>query len=417
MYDFKFADIGEGIHEGKILEWFFKVGDKVKEGETLVVVETDKVNAELPSPVDGIIEKLGAKEGDTIEVGQTIVLINDGIDSNPIDEKKEPLTESKSAPGVIGEIEVSSEVMASSTESSNTTKTNINKALATPVARQLAKDLGVDIKQINGSGEFGRVLKEDIYKATEIKKASQTIAIPKVSVSAQGEVEYVPISNLRKAVVRAMTLSKQIIPHTVLMDEVIVDQLVELRNKVKEQTAAQNIKLTYMAFIMKAAVLALKKFPHFNASFDQENERMVYKKYINLGIAVDTPVGLIVPNIKDADKKSILELAQELRTVADQTVNRTVQLAQLQNTTFTITNFGAADVAYGTPIINHPEVAILGIGKINQKPVVINGEIKIAYILPLSLAVDHRVIDGADAGRFLSQIKSLLNDPMMLLLS
>lgn len=423
MYDFKFADIGEGIHEGKILKWFFKVGDKVKEGETLVIVETDKVNAELPSPVDGVIEKLGAQVGDTIEVGQTIVLINDGSKTEVVEDKKETvetkkesLSEEKAA-GVIGEIEVSSEVMASSNETSGSKQTTENKALATPVARQLAKELGVDIKQVNGSGEFGRVLKEDIYKASETKKTPQTLTIPKVSVSAQGEVEYVPISNLRKAVVRSMTLSKQVIPHTVLMDEVIVDQLVDLRNQVKTQAAAQDIKLTYMAFIMKAVVIALKKFPHFNASFDQENERMIYKKYINLGMAVDTPVGLVVPNIKDADKKSILELAKELREVADKTINRTVQLSQLQNTTFTITNFGAADVAYGTPIINHPEVGILGIGKISQKPVVVNGEIKIAYVMPLSLAVDHRVIDGADAGRFLSQIKSLLNDPMMLLLS
>ena len=420
MYDFKFADIGEGIHEGKILKWFFKVGDTVKEGETLVVVETDKVNAELPSPVDGVITKIGALVGDTIEVGQTVVIIDDGTSDVPKvkeESKKEPLSEGKTAPGVIGEIEVSSEVMASSTESAVETKKVDSKILATPVARQLAKDLKVNINEIQGSGEFGRVLKEDIYKVSETNKTPQIFTAPKVTVSAQGDVEYVSITSLRKAVVRSMTLSKQIIPHTVLMDEIVVDKLVELRNKVKEQAAAQDIKLTYMAFIMKATVLALKKFPSFNASFDQENERMIYKKYMNIGMAVDTSVGLIVPNIKDVDKKSILELAKDIKEVAGATVNRTVQLAQLQNTTFTITNFGAADVAYGTPIINHPEVGILGIGKIAQKAVVENGEIKIAYVLPLSLAVDHRVIDGAEAGRFLSTIKSLLNDPMMLLLS
>ena len=417
MYDFKFADIGEGIHEGKILKWNFKVGDKVKEGETLVVVETDKVNAELPSPVDGVIEKIGAQVGETIEVGQTVVIINDGSKDVKEEPKKEPLSEGESAPGVIGEIEVSSEVMASSTESSKETKESKTKTLATPVARKLAKDLNVNINDVQGSGEFGRVLKEDIYKASETIQTPQSFSTPKVSISVQGEVEYVPITSLRKAVVKSMTRSKQIIPHTVLMDEIVVDKLVELRDKVKGQAAAQDIKLTYMAFIMKATVLALKKFPGFNASFDQENERMIHKKYMNIGMAVDTPVGLIVPNIKDADKKSILEIAKEIKEVAEATVNRTVQLSQLQNTTFTITNFGAADVAYGTPIINHPEVGILGIGRIAQKPVVENGEIKISYVLPLSLAVDHRVIDGADAGRFLSTIKSLLNDPMMLLLS
>lgn len=424
MYDFKFADIGEGIHEGKILKWFFKVGDKVKEGETLVVVETDKVNAELPSPVDGIISSLGAKEGDTIHVGQVIVSINDGSTSEPKKEepKKEAISEGKAAPGVIGQIEVSEEVMASSSEhASNSQKEVSTQALATPVARQMAKDLGLDIHQIKGSGELGRVLKEDIQKTYEQKNQSSNkelqINIPKVSINTQGDVEIVEITKLRKAIVKSMTLSKQVIPHTVLMDEIIVDKLVDLRNKVKEQAAAQNIKLTYMAFIMKAVVLALKKFPNFNASFDHENDRMILKKFYHIGMAVDTKDGLIVPNIKDADKKSILELASELRSVADQTIARTVQLAQLQNATFSITNFGAADVAYGTPIIPHPEVAILGVGKISQKAVVVDHEIKIAYVLPLSLAVDHRVIDGAEAGRFLNHIKSLLNDPMMLLLS
>jgi len=421
MYDFKFADIGEGIHEGKILKWNFKVGDKVKEGETLVIVETDKVNAELPSPVDGIVEKLGAQEGETIHVGQTVVLINDGS-SAPVkkeEPKKEPISEGKAAPGVIGQIEVSEDVMASSSEGKETKveEKSTGKVLATPVARQLAKDLGVDIAKINGTGENGRIMKEDIEKAAANKGSQTTFVQPKVSISVQGEVEYVPITKLRKAIVNSMTRAKQIIPHTVLMDEVVVDKLVDLRNKVKEQAAAQDIKLTYMAFVMKATVLALKKFPYFNASFDQENDRMVLKKFINLGMAVDTPDGLIVPNIKDADQKSILELAKELREVADQTIQRKVQLSQLQNTTFSITNFGAADVRYGTPIINHPEVGILGIGRIEQKAVVENVNIVARYVLPLSLAVDHRVIDGADAGRFLSYIKTLLNEPMMLLLS
>ena len=432
MYDFKFADIGEGIHEGKILKWNFKVGDKVKEGETLVIVETDKVNAELPSPVDGIIEKLGAEEGDTIHVGQTVVLINDGskteVKEEPKkEEKKAPVSEGKAAPGVIGEIEVSEDVMESSSEHEvKSSSTQTEKVLATPVARQLAKDLGVDIKTVVGTGENGRIMKEDIMKKAQSNKPlsyaspsnpEPSYVQPTVTVSVQGDVEYVPITKLRKAIVNSMTKSKQIIPHTTVMDEVAIDDLVELRNKVKEQAAAQNIKLTYMAFVMKAVVLSLKKFPMFNASFDQANDRMILKKFINLGMAVDTPDGLIVPNIKDADKKSILELAKELRDVANQTIDRKVQLSQLQNTTFSITNFGAANLMYGTPIINHPEVAILGVGRIEQRAVVENGQIVARYMMPLSLAVDHRVIDGADAGRFLTYFKSLLNDPMMLLLS
>jgi pyruvate dehydrogenase E2 component (dihydrolipoyllysine-residue acetyltransferase) len=432
MYDFKFADVGEGIHEGVILKWNFKQGDKVKEGETLVVVETDKVNAELPSPVDGVISKLGAQEGDTIHVGETVVIIDDG--SSAAKEEKTEVKEVEAEPkktsisekeedepqGVIGEIEVSSSVMASSNEHSGAKKevTKNKKVLATPVARKMAKDLGVDIYTVKGTGENGRVLKEDIKAASQKPTGTtQSYSIPNVKVSSEGNVELVKITSLRKAIVKGMTISKQVIPHTVLMDEVNVDKLVELRQKVKAQAAAQDIKLTYMAFVMKATILALKKFPWFNASFDQENEQMIVKKFYNIGMAVDTKDGLIVPNIKDADQMSILELAKQISTVAKDTVDRKIQLSQLQNTTFSITNFGTANVAYGTPIINHPEVGILGIGKIEKKPVVINDELTIGYVLPLSLAVDHRVIDGADAGRFLNEIKSLLSDPMMLLLS
>lgn len=421
MYDFKFADIGEGIHEGKILKWSFKVGDKVKEGETLVVVETDKVNAELPSPVDGIIKKLGGKEGDMIEVGDTIVIIDDGsseeIKEDKKEEKKEePLAEGENAPSVIGALEVTSEVMASSDESSSHKDIESKKVLATPVARKLAKDMGVDIQTIKGSGEHGRVMKEDIYQASEQKLAPK-VERQKVSVSVQGDVEYVPITKLRKAIVNSMTKAKDIIPHSTIMDEIVIDKLVDLRNRVKEQAAAENIKLTYMAFIIKAVVLALKEYPFFNASYDEVKEQMVYKKFYNIGMAVDTKDGLIVPNIKDADQKSILELAREIRDVADRTIERKVQLHELQNTTFSITNFGASDLISGTPIINHPEVAILGVGKISQRAMVIDGEIKAAYVLPLSLSIDHRVIDGADAGRFLTKIKSLLKEPMMLLLN
>ena len=429
MYEFKFADIGEGIHEGNILEWMFKEGDAVNEGDTLVIVETDKVNAELPSPVTGTVHKINFKVGQTVNVGEVLVVLNEGGKAEPSKEepKKEapktaPLSESEEekAAGVIGEIEVSSEVMASSLEhaadtSNDTTKT---KVLATPVARKLAKDLGVDIQKIKGTGANGRVMKEDIEKAASGSKAQTSAFVPpKVSVSTQGDVELVKITNLRKAIVKAMTFSKQVIPHSVLLDEINVNKLVDLRTQVKAQAAVQDIKLTYMAFIMKAVVLTLQKFPWFNASFDQENEQMVLKKFYNIGMAVDTPDGLIVPNIKDANHKSILELARDIQAVGELTKSRKIQLDALKNSTFSITNFGAAGIAAGTPIINHPEVGILGVGKIEQKPVVVDGSIQIAYTLPLSLAVDHRVIDGADAGRFLNYLKTLLSDPLLLLLN
>lgn len=417
MYDFKFTDIGEGLHEGKILKWNFKVGDKVKEGDTLVVVETDKVNAELPSPVDGIITKLGKEEGEIIHVGETVVLIDDGkgeapkVSSEPISEKK-----SEGGASVIGSIEVSSDIITSSNESVSSTSGSNKKALATPVARKLAKDLGLDINQIIGSGENGRVMKEDILAKAHPSSVTSVSAPINVEVKANGDVSYLSLSKLRQSIVKAMTISKQVIPHTVLMDEIEIDKLVSLRNQAKVQAEKQGIKLTYMAFIIKAITIALKEFPLFNSSFDHNNGQIILKHYMNIGIAVDTPDGLIVPNLKNADQKSIFSLAKELKEVGDLTKQRKVQLAQLQNTTFTITNFGAADIAFGTPIINHPEVAILGIGKIVQKPIVENNAIRIGYVLPLSIAVDHRIIDGADAGRFLFKVKELLHEPTLLLM-
>lgn len=418
MYNFKFADIGEGIHEGQILKWLKNEGDAVEEGETLVIVETDKVNAEIPSPVSGTLIKHGAKVGETILVGNTLAVIDDGSGGEAetsVDEKpaKVDRTDEEKA-SVIGEIEVSDEVIETSQEVR--TETETARTLATPVSRMLARDLGIDIDTVQGSGEHGRVLKEDLLKL----KSESSVLVPKAVapvLSISGDVTRVPISKTRKAIVNAMTISKANIPHTVLMDEVNISALVEFRKNTKELAEKKGIKLTYMAFIMKATLLAIKEYPIFNSSYDEAAEEIVYKNFINLGIAVDTPEGLIVPNIKNAAQMSIFELASELKALAEAATNRTLKLDQIQNGTFTITNYGALDSLFGTPIIKHPEVAILGIGKIHKKPVVIDDEIKIADILPLSIAVDHRIIDGADAGRFLIRVKEYLQNPTLLLLS
>ena len=421
-YDFKFADIGEGIHEGTILQWNFKVGDKVNEGDVLVIVETDKVNAELPAPISGTILKTGPAVGETIHVGETVVLIGDENATAPVQEKEEE------GAGVVGSIAVTSDVIASSDEVTQVTSI-VDRTLATPVARSLAKELGVDINKIKGSGDNGRVMKEDIIAAANLKPdptvtqaavATPTTIQPVVEVvvpKVEGDVEIIKISRLRKAISKQMTQATTIIPHTVLMDEINVNALVEFRNQAKDIASAKGIKLTYMAFIMKAVVIALKEFKVFNASFNHETDELYLKKTINLGMAVDTPDGLIVPNIKNAQNLSVFELASQVRQLADDTIARKVGLDQLSGGTFTITNFGSAGIAYGTPVINYPELAILGVGKIDQKPIVENGEIKIASMLPLSLAVDHRIIDGADGGRFLQRIKELLSNPTLLVLS
>ncbi|MFA7075330.1 MAG: dihydrolipoamide acetyltransferase family protein [Candidatus Izemoplasmatales bacterium] len=416
MYKFKFADIGEGIHEGKILEYNYKVGDMIKEGETLVTIETDKVNAEIPIPVDGKIIELGPNEGEIVKVGQVLAVIDDGLkDTKNEDELPEKDNEEA---GVVGELEISEEVIASSHENIQTEQ-KPTRVLATPLARKLASDLGVDINHIKGSGEHGRVLRTDIEDAknniVETPKTSTKIfEIPSLKFNNLDKKE--KISMLRKSVVKAMTLSKKIIPHTTLIDEFDVSELVKFRNQYKEMAKTQGVKLTYMAFIIKALVETISKYPVFNSSYDEENEEIIYRKNINTGIAVDTADGLIVPNIKNAETLSLFEIANEVERLATLAKERKIQLSDLQDGTITITNFGAFDALSGTPIIKHPEVAILGIGKIVKKPVVVNDEIVIRDIIHISLTFDHRIIDGADGGRFMLYYKKYLNNPLLLLM-
>jgi len=434
MINFKFADIGEGIHEGKILKWHYDVGDKVVEGETMVVIETDKVNAEIPVPEDGILKKKGAEVGDTIEVGEVLAVIDDGSGDDeestedaeePKEEKseekpKKPDDDEESA-SVVGAVETSDEVLPPSEESEEE-EVSDRPALATPVARKMAKDMGVDIKRIKGSGPEGRVMKADIKKAAEQQET------PKDSQQKQAERPSMPsmqekstrrekISTLRKSVVKAMDTSNTLIPATTVMDEFDVSELVKFRREQKPLAEEKGAKLTYLPLIIKAVILAMKEYPVFNASFDHEREEIVYKNYYNIGIAVDTPDGLIVPNIKDADQKSIIELAGEVETLAEKARDRKLQLEDLKDTTFSITNYGAFGAKLGTPVINHPEVAILGMGAITKKPVVIDDEIKVRSMFPVSLTVDHRIIDGGDAGRFMVKLKEYLSNPMLLLLS
>ena len=301
-------------------------------------------------------------------------------------------------------------VIESSTETASTTSVKTNKVLATPVARKLAKDLGIDINTIKGTGIQGRVMKEDIYRAKEELDKGKTFEKPQApKLTFTEDVERVKISKLRKTIAQNMALSKSIIPHATSMDEFDVTKLVAFRKTQKEMAEAKNIKLTFMPFIIKAVVLALKEYRIINSSFDEENEEIIFKNYYNIGIAVDTDDGLIVPVIKNADKLGVLEIAKELQNLTEQTRSRTVSLDKLQGGTFTITNYGAGGTSFGVPIIKYPEVAILG-GLIQKKPIVVDNEIVISDILPISMSYDHRVIDGGDAKVFAS-LKRIFTRP------
>ncbi len=450
MFHVKFADIGEGIHEGVLLKHFFSEGDEVKEGDSLFTLETDKVNAEIPSPVDGTVKKIKFGEGDGVNVGQVICIIDDGqpgersnmsegenlvpLDgSAPVEVSSEAPKETETAgedgsTSVVGAIEVSSEVIASSNEigESKAPSAKGKKVLATPVARKMAKDLGVDIQKIEGSGPQGRVMKADIQRAADAGQ-SQSASKPQTEVAkpsvggkhAVPETEgttRVPMTMLRKTIAQNMTLSKFSIPHTAVMDEIDVSDLVAFRSRVKETAQAQGIKLTYLAFFIKAMIKGLKAYPYLNASLDETTDEIVLKNFFNIGIAVDTPDGLLVPVIKNADRLSIFELAEAIEDLSERAREKRLTLDELSGGTFTITNYGAVGASFGVPVIKHPEAGILGVGAIVKKPVVVDDEIVIRSILPVSLSFDHRIIDGADAGRFVGEVKQLLANPDLLLL-
>lgn len=434
MFEFKFADIGEGIHEGKLLEWLVKEGDLIENGDSLFLVETDKVNAEIPSPLAGRIAGLKASVGDTIKVGDVVVVIDDGAGKISEVRKKaegeleveELIGVEEKGAGVVGEITVSNDVIPSFHElQAVSAYKKKKKVLATPVARKMAKDLGIDITEIEGSGTQGRVMKEDIqnfYSSTKPREVAATPAIHHTPAPMEykfdGPVEEVELSSVRKIISDAMTASKQNIPHAVMMDEFDVTDLVSFRKEAKESAETRGVKITYLPFIIKALSIALKEYPIFNSVYDKANEKIIYKKYYNIGIATDTDRGLLVPVVKGIDHLSILDVAQEMNKLIEKSRDHTISLDKLQGGTFSITNYGAIGSLFGTPIIKYPEVAILGIGKIVRKPVFAdNGEIVARHFMPVSLGIDHRIIDGADAGRFANRLKELLASPKLLLMS
>jgi len=410
-FEFRFPDVGEGIHEGTIIKWMVAYGDTVQEGDSLVEVETDKVTTEIPSPRSGKVIELKAKEGDIINVGQVFVVIEiEGKDGQVVEaetEVKPEVVEEETA-GVVGEVVASSEVIPPSTERIIESKQlSGQKVLAVPVVRALSKDLGVDINTIKGTGPNGRVIKDDIYRKVEEVKAPKIELVPisKTPISLDsGEdmLERVKISRIRKTIAERMSQSRFTIPHTTVMDDVDVTLLDDIRKK---------YNLTFLPFIAKASIAALKQFPEFNSSFDEEAEEIIYKKFYNIGIATDTDRGLMVPVIKSADKMSIAELSSAIIDITTKTKENNIELKDLRGGTFTLTNYGSIGGYYAIPIINYPEAAILGIGRMVKKPVVKNDEIIIAKVLPLSLSYDHRTIDGASGARFMNVLKELLSNP------
>ena len=389
LREFKFPDVGEGIAEGEIVRWLVKEGDSIKEDQDLVEVETDKAVLTLNSPYTGKVEKLHGHEGEIIKVGTLLTTIEEEETVKP----SEVPSSKKDSGSVVGSLGEEKEIEI------------VRPVLATPAVRALAKQMNLDLTQVKGTGPGGRITQEDVER--EGGRVSQ----PSAAGDPYGRVERVPLRGLRRTIAKRMTEASKRVAEVTIWEDADITELERLRAKQKDLAEAKGVKLTYLPFLLKAAIAALKVHPYLNATLDEQTAEIVLKKYYNIGIAVDTPDGLIVFVIKEADRKNILDLAREGAALAEKARQRKIDLGELRGSTFTITNYGVVGASYGTPIINYPEVAILGLGKIEQRPVVRHGEIAIRTIMPLSLAFDHRVIDGVEAGRFLGVVIQHLENP------
>lgn len=426
-YIFKFPDIGEGLEEGTIVEWHVEKGQRVKMGDSLVTMETDKVVTAIPSPRDGVIAAKFGKVGETIHVGSALVEIDiAGVEGEAaVEEAAKTEAVNEEGAGVVGTLEVAGNnaVLSASkegVETSSATLSRSQKVLATPVARALAKDSGLDINNVKGTGPAGRVTKDDILRelsdSSKSKISSKNSPVNDKAVLTEPLVEIEPLSQIRKTIAKNMIQSKHNAAHMTVFEEVEISELDKVRKRYKEVYSQSGVKLTYLAFIIKATALSLIKFRALNAEMDMERGNMIYKKYYNIGIAIDTAKGLVVPVIRNADKLTIKEIALEIQNFSDKAKDGKLTLDDMKDGTFTITSYGSIGGLFAVPVINYPQAGILGIGRIDKKPVVKGENVVPGLVLPLSLSVDHRIADGGETARFINTIMGYLSDPVSIIM-
>ncbi|RYL95447.1 2-oxo acid dehydrogenase subunit E2 [Sporolactobacillus sp. THM7-4] len=426
-YLFKLPDIGEGIHEGEIVKWFVKPGDEVKEDDPLAEVQNDKAVVEIPSPVNGKVLKLNAQEGETVEVGTVLITLESDEDNETQDASSEVATpeEHKEPAAAGGQNQDKKDRKETAPDSAEATSSE-SRVIAMPSVRKYARDKGVEINALHGSGKNGRVLKEDIDRFLAAENGTENAATDNVEEvektenqpSARPDLPETreKFLGLRRAIANATKQSVLTSPHVTLMDDVDVTKLVAHRKLFKEEAAEQGIKLTYLPYFVKALVSALKAFPVLNATLDEEHQEIIYKHYYNIGIATDTEAGLVVPVIKHADSRSMYDIAREIQELAEKARSGKLALSEMKDGTCTISNIGSEGGQWFTPVINQPESAILGVGRIAEKAIIRDGEIVAAPMLALSMSFDHRLIDGATAQKAMNKIKRLLFDPQRLIL-
>jgi len=426
--DLTLPDIGEGVTEGEMVAWLVKEGDSVEADQPVAEVMTDKATVEVPAPESGVVKQLISKEGDVIPVGQKMMVMELGGSAGAATTKDEEKPAEKKEAAAPKQEESSSN---SSQSSQNSQSAKIappvadSTVLASPSTRRFARESSVDINQVSGTGLAGRVTRDDVSSQVSggsAPSAAQTstpatVSFPNRNFTNQAD-ERIPLRGVRKKIAENLQMAKRIIPHFTIMDEADVTQLVKIRTQAKKAGEKYGVKVTYLPFVMKALVSTLHEYPMFNASIDDDAGEIVYKKNFNLGFAADTPNGLMVPVIKNADQKSILELSAEITDLSNRARAGKLKPDEMKGATITITNIGSIGGTYATPIINHPEVAILGMYKMTKKPVfVADGKFKTASVMNYTVTADHRLIDGAVAANFLKSLFAKLENPAELLIS
>lgn len=445
LYEFRLPELGEGLHEGRIDKWLVKPGDVVKEDDALAEVENDKALVELPSPVDGKIVEIKAAEGTTAVVGDILILLEvegaGNVDAAVQAKTSEaaavaaPQTTpaaAQAAPQPAPTVTEAPVAAPAQPTAPDVAVSAAREVLAAPGVRRFAREHNVNITAVAGTGSNGKITKEDVERflsagataATPTMTAEEpaqgrTVPTPAASAAAgQTELleERVPTTLIRKRIAEAMVKSKYTAPHVTVMDEVEVSELVALRKEIKPVAEQRGTKITYLPFIVKAMIAAIRLHPKLNSSLDEETGDLILKHYYNIGIATDTDRGLVVPVVRNANQKNMWAIAEEINDLATRARESKLTPSEMKGSTISITNIGSAGGMFFTPVINYPEVAILGVGRITEKPIMRNGQVVGGQMMALSLSFDHRVIDGALAQHFINDIKRLLENPRLLLL-
>lgn len=431
VFELKLPELGEGVTEGELIKWLVKPGDAVKPDQSIAEIMTDKATVEVPTSKGGTVKELKFKAGETVKVESVLLTLTiDGLGAKTAALQPAAATQMSQAQKMPVPT-MSAAAPGASTSSSFYPPVMDSKVLATPSTRRLARELQLDINTVPGTGLAGRVTREDILKrldsvsisaknsgpATTTSNGSVSFPKPSYSSNMTNAEERVPLKGIRKKIAENLQMAKHIIPHFTLMDEVDVTELVQFRESMKEAAEKVGTKITYLPLVMKALIATIREFPQFNASIDDQAQEIVYKKYFNLGFAADTPNGLVVPVIKAADQKSVLEISKEILDLSHRARDNKLKIDEMKGATITVTNIGSVGGTYATPIINHPEVAILGMYKIQDRlELTAQGAVTSRKYMNFTVTADHRLIDGAVAARFLKSFLGRMQKPSLLML-